>query len=460
MRHQNGVTLIEMIFLIGLASIMTMLAFYEKQADLEQARARQVGGYLYQYNNALRNALAKGELSSSTTRSGTDWLKNITCGGGHPVGSEFLPCDFPSATTSDPIKFGQISLSTSVLITGNAPNTRVIATTMTTPFTLVSSLGVHKIRADLAGVATLSAAAAMSSGYNIGSTGGLSPYSAATDSSYKSDPLSAKITFVASNTANNDVWLRTDGGNQMHASLAFDSLDSANRMITGASSVQNIAGQALRLGNGSSLTPVTNSSVVIDSNAEILGDFRIRRTLTVDNSVSVTGDITASGSVRANNDLVAGRNVTAGGSITATGNVSANGALVGQIFYDSNNSGYYVDPSNLSNISSLSANNISTSGRIKTAEFVEIGGVANSGAACAPNGLLGRDSSGVSLSCTDGQWKTAGISLVIYQCPNTQLTASGPWASFGCIGQLSSIPQCENYTYFNKSTRFPCDRVN
>lgn len=408
---RHGFTLIELILVIGLMSVLTLLSFYEKQSDLEQSRARQVGGYLYQYNNAVRSAMAQGLITATTTKLGTDWLKNSSCGGVLAVGSEFLACSFPAATIADPIPFGKLSLSTAVVVTGTAPFRKYTATTISSPFTLTSSFGIAKIRSDLAGVAALSAAAALTSGYQANASGAMTPYTATTDSSYKSDPLTGKITILASNTANNDVWLRTDGGNEMHAALNFDGLDPADRMIVGASTIQNFAGEVLRIGSGSGLTPVSGAGVVIDSTAEVLGDFRVRKTLNVDNSLYVTGDIVATSAVKAGTNVEAKGNVLAQGSVDAQGNVTAGGALVGQIFYDANNTGYYVDPHATSNLNTLYSNYIASNGRLKAGEFVEIAGVANEGWGCAPNGLIGRTAVGEILSCQSGIWKGGGLKL-------------------------------------------------
>lgn len=232
----------------------------------------------------------------------------------------------------------------------------------------------------------MAAAAAFASGVHTSSSGGFSPYTGTTDASYKSDPLTGTITFVASNNADNDVWLRTDGGNKMHATLNFDGANPADRMIVGASSLQNFAGQALHIGNASGLTPVTGAGVVIESDAEILGDFRIRRTLTVDNTLNVTGDINASANVNAQN-------------------VNARGIVTGQAFVDADNSAYYVNPDSTSNLNSLAANYIASNGRVRAGEFVEIAGVANEGWGCSPNGLVGRTAAGGILSCQSGIWR-------------------------------------------------------
>lgn len=476
-KPQNGVTLIELILVVGIMSVMTMLSFYEKQADLEQSRARQVGAYLYQYNNAVRSALAQGLVTASVNKLGTDWLKNSTCGGFLGVGSEFLPCDFPTATIADPILFGKLSLSTVIIVNGTAPTKKITATTMTSPFTLTSPSGATDVRADLSGIASLSAAAALTSGFQSGAAG-LSPYTATTDSSYKSDPVTAKITMVASNSASNDVWLRTDGGNKMHASLGFDGANPADRMIIGASAIENFAGQVLRIGSGSGLSPVAGAGVVIDSSGEILGDFRVRRSLAVDSNLAVQGSVIAQGSVTSNGSISAAANISAGGNIStsgtvtasgqvnatgninsaaaisAAGNVNAGGALVGQIFYDSNNMGYYVDPHATSNLNAMQANAVTSFGRMRAGEYIDLGGVANVGWGCAPSGLLGRDPSGKAISCVNGVWEALGggaptcmninipgyaaYDVTLYACPGGY-TKTG-WDTTGENWRSSSTP--------------------
>jgi len=486
--NQQGVTLLELILVLALMSFATMLSFYERQADLEQSRARQVGGLLYQFNNAIRAAMAQGLITGTTTKIGADWLRSVSCGGEQPIGKEFLPCEFPSATVVAPITFGRLTLSTNIVVTGTAPDRKYKSTTTTTPFTLFGRAGSPEVRADLAGVSTLAAAAAMASGFGVNS-GGLSPYTATTDASYKSDPKTGVISIISSNSANNDVWLRTDGGNKMHATLGFDGADPVDRQINGASSIQNFAGQVLHIGSGSALSPVTGAGVVIDSSSEVLGDFRIRSGLVVDNSAAVTGNITATGNIGANGavsaqvfydsnnsayyldpnntsnvnsinaggSIAAGGNISAGGSMTAPifydanntayfldptststinalsakgsivadGNVTAQGALFGQILYDTNNTGYYVDPHATSNVNAVNAANLTSNGRMRAQEYLELGAVATIGTGCAPNGLLGRTPTGKAISCDSGVWSSLGGLQGPYPVSGTYL---GSWA--------------------------------
>lgn len=407
-KMQRGVTLIELILVVGLMSAMTMLTFFEKQYDLEQAKARTVGGQLFQYNNAVRSALAKNPPMTSVTYTGSAWLKSSACGGMLSNGEEYLPCDFPLATGTNPIPFGHLALTTVVAVTGNAPDKKVTATTSTSAFSVADS-GLMRVRSDLAGIAVLSAASAVGTGVqNI--SGGATPVAATTDSRFNSDPLTGVMTFVSSNTAANDIWLRTDGSNSMHSSIVFDSADPYSRQILGASVIQNIAGHALHLGTGSGLSAVTSAGVIVDSSAEILGAFRVRDSLAVDGATTITGKLTANGGISTSN-IVADGYVVAGGDMYSSGNITSSVALYGQIFYDSNDTSYYVDPNATSNFNSVYSNSFHARGRIKTEEYIEIGGLAVEGSGCQLPGLFGRGSSGALLSCKDGAWRGATVSL-------------------------------------------------
>ena len=447
---QRGVTLIELILVIALLALMSALSFYEKQTEFEQERARSVGGMLFQFNNAVRDALAQNNPGSSTTYQGSSWLKSSVCGGLRAPGQELLPCDFPLATAANPIPFGNLSLSTTIVVTSASPTNKFTATTTASPFQLQEG-GAMKTRSDLSGIAVLAAASAV--GAQIQPLNGGLPASGGTDTRYASDSKTGIITFTSSNTGGNDIWLKTDGSNYMHKSLQFSGAAFADRQILGASRIQNIAGQALTLGAGSGLSPVTGSSVVIDNHGEILGEFRNRRNLQVDGNTRLSGQLAVAGPVNV------------GGSITATGNVRASANAYAQffidandpnyyfdpnggshinvlyarfiydkdnpgyyidpngtsrlnqavtnttyasLFYDLNNTGYYLQPSGGSRLSGITSDAIYNYGRMTVGEYVQLNGVATNGAGCAPNGLLGRAVDGSALSCVNGAWAKMG----------------------------------------------------
>lgn len=433
-RRQAGVTLIELILVIGLMVFIALLNFLEKQTELEQAKARAIGGLIFQYNNAVRAALAQDLASiSSGTYLGTAWLKSTACGGSKAPGSEFLPCDFPVATSASPIPFGQLTFGTAVVVTGTAPNLKFTATTTTSPFMVAESGGALKVRADLSGIAVLSAASAMNSGYQASASGGVTPLSATTDARYNSNAMNGTMTFVASNNAYNDAWLRTDGSNKMHAALQFDGANSADRSIIGASSIQNLAGQAIRIGTGAALTPVTSSGVIVGSSTEVLGDFRVRNTLVVDGAATLQSNLTVGGAITAVGQVRGGTiagtrfidtenssywvdpngasvfNSIFSNAITVTGNTTVSGMVaaqyfLGSYFVDRDDANYYVDPNGTNRLNAVISNTIYNTGRAQVGEYVQIDGIATENAGCAPNGLLGRDPSGKSLACVNGKW--------------------------------------------------------
>lgn len=322
-----------------------------------------------------------------------------------------MPCDFPDATVANPIAFGMVSLDTTIQVTGSGDARRVSVTTTTSPFSLPSTAGA-KIRSDLSVIAALTAASATQTGFKTGVGGGLTPYGAATDASYKSNPLDARITMIAANKADNDVWLRTDGGNSMHAPLRFDASDPLNRTIVGAFRLQNLAGEVLFLGAPSGVNPATTSKVIIDSDQEIIGSIRVRGSALIDNALTVSGSITSQGNI-----ATAG-SVNAGGNVVANGHLLAGGTVQAQIFYDSNNTSFYVDPSDTSVLNNVISNSISNNGtleskgRVHAREYIAVGGVATKGAGCDTNGLIARDTTGKTLSCQLGIWKAPqGIGL-------------------------------------------------
>lgn len=436
-KNQHGATLLELVLVVGLLTVGTLLAFGEKQIELEQQKARVVGIQLSQYNNAVRSYVAKNSGIVNAQKSGSAWLKNTTCGGPNAVGAEFLPCDFPAATVADPIKFGLLTLDTAIDVTGAADARRVTATTTTGRFQ-VSDKGVNQPRSDLAGIAALTAASAAMTGPNAAGAAGLTPYGAATDASYKSNPLDARITMVAANKSDNDVWLRTDGANQMHAPLRFDSTNALNRTIAGASRVQNIAGQALYLGAQSGISPATAAKVISDADTEIIGALRVRGAATIDGSVLTGGNITSQGAISAAGNITSQSNISANGSVSAGGNVNATGHVLAgasvqaQIFYDSNNTSFYVDPASTSVLNAVQSNYITnmgtleSKGRIYAQEYVALNGIAYEGTGCTTNGLLGRDSSGKTLSCQNGVWAPNGGSSPTCQAINIRGNVSYP----------------------------------
>lgn len=94
-------------------------------------------------------------------------------------------------------------------------------------------------------------------------------------------------------------------------------------------------------------------------------------------NVTALGNVTASGNVAASGNVTASGSVNAAGAVTGN-TVTAVGAVIGQT--------------------------VTSTGRLKSGEYLQLDGIAVEQSACAPNGLVGRNTSGLTLSCQSGRW--------------------------------------------------------
>ncbi len=142
-------------------------------------------------------------------------------------------------------------------------------------------------------------------------------------------------------------------------------------------------------------------------------------------------DINNGGQVNATTMNATG-SITAGGNISATGDASAANANIrgdtttGNWFQTTGdggwhsqkwNGGWYMsDPDwvrsyadkNIYTGGQVRAGTVNANGRLSAGEFLQLDGVANLGWGCSPNGLVGRDGSGLLLSCQSGVWRKQG----------------------------------------------------
>lgn len=389
---------------------MTILTFQEKAYEFKVNKAKEVGSLLFQYNGAVTAWISNNPGAPNATYVGSNWLKPTSCPGGLSAVA-YLPCSFPLAIGSDPIAFGELALQSRVTTTGTAPNQVTQVVTQTTPFKVDNG----KVDSGLAGVAALTAASAIG--------GANTPVVMASENSFKSNPMTAAITMIASNNASTDAWLRTDGSNTMNNNLSFNKTLSASfRVIDGIARLKNIAGQAITLGNSGGATSSVKDNVVVDANTSMLGNLVI------------------------NNDAnsAAGFDLKKGDIVATGGNVVAAQSFRGKMFIDNDNNTFYVDPASNTQLNTLSTSGpISASGRISTQEYFYSAATVNLGGSCSPNGLIGRQANGAIASCKNGAWATSGVQM--YKCPSVfsaQGVSAGPWASYGCVGQIWGSPAC------------------
>lgn len=244
MAKQRGFTLLELIFVIGIATLMTIQQMQDKVRDVEQLRAKQLGVEIWQYNNAVRAWLADQPAGWLGNVSVADLRTAGTCGAGNTGTQDLLPCTFPTQTT-----FGGLPFATVVAMSG----TNRIATTTFDPLEVRGN-----IRPDLSGLAALTA-----SGSTL-----MNPV--ASNGSFTSDPATAVITMTTDGVGaapGGDMWLRTDGSNNMENNITFNPASPwQQRKIVNVDTIENLVGQPLRLSNDTIVNGYVAGTMFVDSN--------------------------------------------------------------------------------------------------------------------------------------------------------------------------------------------------
>lgn len=126
-------------------------------------------------------------------------------------------------------------------------------------------------------------------------------------------------------------------------------------------------------------------------------------------TAAVTGNATVAGTIQAGTTDTTGETYT-GGWFRTRGDTG---------WYNEKWAGgwYMTDPSwvrsygdkNVYTGGEMRAGKLTSSGRTEVGEYLQLDGVATEGAGCSSNGLIGRNASGLTLSCQSGIWKGGGI---------------------------------------------------
>jgi len=263
-QHPSGFSLLQSLIVVAaIASLMTYTMQHQR-ADNEQARARALGQEIATYNNAVRAFIAEntaeilaGSWPSSPNQIVFQDLKKTTCPDGNAgtASDHYLPCTFSSTTSYGNLPFGPTQVT---IIDANPLHPKIKAVTSYQSLKIA-----NQSRPDLAGLAAMTAMgnAVPNSVSQHYSAGGIA-------SSHASIQVlgEARIEITSSNEAASDEWLRTDGSNDMQASIDFlDTNPAAQREIIGSSHIRNRPGQTLILGNGS-------EGVLVDSNFTVSSD--------------------------------------------------------------------------------------------------------------------------------------------------------------------------------------------
>ncbi|MCZ7830996.1 shufflon system plasmid conjugative transfer pilus tip adhesin PilV [Pseudomonas aeruginosa] len=140
------------------------------------------------------------------------------------------------------------------------------------------------------------------------------------------------------------------------------------------------------------------------------------------NNLNNTGTVNATTANITGNAAVAG-NATVGGTIKGQTADITGETYTGGWFRTRGDSGWYnekwvggwymSDPTwvrsyankNVYTAGEMRGGKLTSEGRTEVGEYLQLNGVATEGAGCSPNGLVGRNAAGLTLSCQSGVWK-------------------------------------------------------
>jgi hypothetical protein len=193
----------------------------------------------------------------------------------------------------------------------------------------------------------------------------------------------------------------------------------------------NTMSTALNMGNNDvnavkTLNATTANATTVNATGNVIAGASV-----IANGASISGNATVSGTMNASTTRTNGETYT-GGWFRTTGDTGWYSEKWGGGLYMSDSQ--WIRTYNGKSIYSsgeIKGNTVTSEGRMTTGEFLQMNGVAGEGNGCSPNGLLGRDGSGASLSCTNGVWAKGGGGKAGYYCRYTSMSEGKSWDYIG-----------------------------
>lgn len=299
------------VVLLAMVSVL-LYQWWQTEAQRERANAygqvaAQVAVGLRGYIASVQQSAAAGTFTGGGPYAGVTWLKSPSCGGlatNPPAG--FVPCAFTG---------GALGAGYSTTITYTAATKTVEArTSFVVPIDMGGVAGLASFAAQTAQAARAQQALpANGTFYTVFAN---SPVSATAQT--PPDSIAAadrgRVLVIASNAPSQDLWLRTDGTNQMLADLNV-----------GGNSVAN-AKDGTFSGNVEALSGLLH------------GNLQVNGTGTVNGNLTTASNLQVSGTANINQNLTVTGNSTVGGSSNVGGNSQVNGtsAVAGEFWANSN----------------------------------------------------------------------------------------------------------------------------
>lgn len=307
-RDQLGQSLIGFVVFLGLFAVfLASSLIYWRGYQITQ-RAEGYGQTLAQFAAGERSYIAAVQGGTVTpfagTVAGVNWLKPTSCGGTIPTPTGFIPCSFDG---------GPLGPSYQTTIT-QAAGSVTLRTYFTLPLGFITQAGLTEAAAETANVAQAKSAM---------------PASGTFFNAYANVPITAngpvsvsaigaadrgRVLAVVSNTAANDIWLRTDGTNTMLADFNG-----------GGHNIVNVTNGSFS-GNLTTYTMATGGNATVGGNAGVTGNLNVNGATQLNGQVTINNNAQVNGNVT----LASGKNVSANDVyLQGLGIYAAQGVLAG-----------------------------------------------------------------------------------------------------------------------------------
>jgi len=480
-KSKKGYSLLELILVLGIASAVSFMKFQDLkqqqesiQADAVGQQIKQVGDAVNGYINIRYDKLSTLTSVSSTTGSDPGPRSCSTADSTCTITYQTLINEGLLPTTFTGINANHSAYSIILRRSGSSPN-YVIDGLITT--TMQWKEG-DKVRYDLLGKAMQAAGVDSGMTKTADKVSGYSGQWSEQTSNYKNISDSGLLAYrVGYSSAMYSVYLRRDGTLPMTGDLnmggrsinsianitASGTTTSGTLKSTGATGV----GGALTVAGTSTLTGATTLGNALTVN----GISTLKGAATLNSSLNVAGTTTLAGMVAANNTLTVagittlksaatvGSTLTVGGALNASSTLTVAGVstlrgaanlsstlsvagastLTGVLTAKNaiNASG------NITSLGQVKGATVASTGRMTTGEFLQINGTATAGASCSPNGLQGKSSTGVLLSCVSSKWTSgSGTTKVSGWYIQQSYVNSGTTTSTICVLKNSMTNAC------------------
>lgn len=413
-KKQLGFTLIEMVMVMALAGLMMMIEIEKKTHDLQEMQARTLGVEIYNITKGISEYINANSSLTTTDlfepKIGVDWLR--TQNGVSLTQSEcnnkksngFINCNFlPNNQTT----FGRLNISTSFI---HEPFINEDGSSSPTKFTVKGITVFDKLilgsdekpeeAPELSGLAAM-----VASGSNVANSSSTAFLSGISEVHYcitENSNICAghlgKIVAVSNLNPSNDVWIRTDHGNNMNNIFEFNK--NIGKEGVGGTSVQspetegfslrqikNVArifnsvnGEPLILGadrsvfSDSALDPIlSQAGVVVDADMLLYKKLAVLSNATFKENVEMQKDLNVKGKLLSSDlvDLDDNAYKVDPDKDSLVNNLNIKGITKAPIFIDSDNEIFRVDPDKVSKFNNLTSSYLSITNDFKAKSLVD-----------------------------------------------------------------------------------------